>query len=78
MVTELKFCLRNKIEESKAFYLQQYGKLDWRWHDEGLIWAIQDYHSCKGSVLNFTEDDWWVVAENGLTRADIEYYCEEE
>lgn len=75
---EHKFCLRNKIDESKAWYLRKYGKLDWQWYDEGLIYAVMDYHSCKGSLLNFTEDDWLAAEENGLTRAKVEYICEEE
>lgn len=44
------FTLRNKIEESKAMYLERRGKLDWQWTDEGLPYAIMDYHSCVGSV----------------------------
>ena len=78
MIAELKLCLRNKIEESKAWYLQKYGTLDWQWYDEGLIWAVQDYHSCKGSVLDFTEDDWLAAEENGLTREEVELFCDEE
>lgn len=34
--------LRKKIEESKAWYLQRYGVLDWQWEDEGLPYAIMD------------------------------------
>ena len=78
MIAELKFCLRNKIEESKVWYLKRYGKLDWRWYDEGLVWVVQDYHSCKGSILDFTEDDWLTARENGLSRSEVEYLCEEE
>lgn len=52
------FTLRNKIEESKAMYLERCGKLDWQWTDEGLPYAIMDYHSCVGSILDFTDDDW--------------------
>ena len=43
--------LRKKIEESKAWYLQRYGVLDWQWEDEGLPYAIMDYHSSVGSTL---------------------------
>ena len=78
MIAELKFCLRNKIEESKAWYLQKYGKLSWQWYDEGLIWAVQDYHSCIGSTLDFTEEDWLAAEENGLTREEVELFCDEE
>lgn len=78
MKAELKFCLRNVIEEHKAWYLKKYKQLDWRWFDEGLIWAVQDYHSCMGSILDFTEDDWLAAEENGLYRNEIELLCEEE
>ena len=78
MTPGLKFCLRNTIEERKHWYLQKWGKLDWQWYDEGLIWAVQDYHSCKGSILDFTEDDWLAAKENGLTREEVEMFCEEE
>lgn len=78
MKAELKFCLRNVIEEHKAWYLKRYKQLDWHWYDEGLIWAVQDYHSCKGSVLDFTEDDWLAAEENGLDRNEVELLCEEE
>lgn len=78
MTNELEFCLRNKIEAYKSWYLEKYGKLDWRWYDEGRIWALQDYHSCKGSVLDFTEDDWLAAKENDLTREEVEYFCEED
>ena len=50
--------LRKKIEESKAWYLQRYGVLDWQWEDEGLPYAIMDYHSSVGSTMDFSEDDW--------------------
>lgn len=33
------FTLRNKIEESKAMYLERCGKLDWQWTDEGLPYS---------------------------------------
>ena len=35
--------LRNYVEGSKQWYLDEYGKLDWQWYDEGVVWAIQDY-----------------------------------
>lgn len=74
----LKFCLRNVIEERKSWYLQKWGKLDWQWYDEGLIWAVQDYHSCTGNVSEFTEDDWLAAEENGLTREEVKVICEED
>ena len=36
------------VNEKKQWYLEEYGKLDWQWYDEGLIWAIQDYVSMRG------------------------------
>jgi hypothetical protein len=71
------FTLRNKIEESKAMYLERRGKLDWQWTDEGLPYAIMDYHSCVGSVLDFTDDDWQVAEENGFSREEVITLCED-
>lgn len=74
---EKEFTLRNKIEEAKAEYLKRYQMLDWQWTDEGLPWAIQDYHSSKGSVMDFTEDDWRVCKENGWTLNEVCALCNE-
>ena len=71
------FTLRNKIEEAKATYLERYKKLDWKWTDEGLPYAIMDYHSCIGSVLDFTEDDWQTAEENGFSRDEVIALCED-
>lgn len=49
-VTTLEAC----VNEHKQFYLDLYGKLDWRWYDEGLVYAIQDY---VGMMGEFTEAD---------------------
>lgn len=72
------FTLRSTIERNKKFYLDRYGKLDWQWTDEGLIWAIQDYHSYKGSVEDFTDDDWKAAEDNGLTKEQVIKFCESE
>ena len=40
------------VNEHKQFYLDTYGKLDWRWYDEGLVYAIQDYVSTRGEFSN--------------------------
>lgn len=61
--------LREKIEESKAWYLQKYGALDWRWTDEGLP---------IGSTLDFSDDDWKVCEENGWSRDEILILCDEK
>ena len=42
------------VNEHKQFYLDLYGKLDWRWYDEGLVYAIQDY---VGMMGEFTTAD---------------------
>lgn len=70
--------LRKKIEDTKAEYIKRYGKLDWKFTDEGLPWAIQDYHGSKGSVMDFTEDDWAVCKENGWTLDEVCKLCDEE
>lgn len=72
------FTLRNKIEDTKTEYLRRYGKLDWKFTDEGLPWAIQDYQGSKGSVMDFTEDDWLVCKENGWTLDEVCKLCDEE
>jgi len=71
------FTLRNKIERAKAEYQEHYGELDWHWKDEGLLYAIQDYHSSKGSVMDFTEDDWQVCKEYGFTLDEVCVLCNE-
>lgn len=70
------FTLRNKIEEAKAEY-QEDGGPDWRWTDEGLPYAIMDYHGSKGSVMDFTEDDWHVCKENGFSIEEVCRLCDE-
>lgn len=75
---EKEFTLRNKIEESRAWHLQHFGELNWQWTDEGLPNAILDYHSSKGSVLDFTADDEAVCMENGWTMEEVIDLCERE
>ena len=70
--------LRKKIEESKAWYLQRYGVLDWQWEDEGLPYAIMDYHSSVGSTLDFSEDDWKACEENGWSKYEVLILCDEK
>lgn len=69
--------LRKKIEDTKAEYTKRYGRLDWRYTDEGLPWAIQDYHGSVGSVMDFTEDDWLACKENGWTLDEVCKLCNE-
>ena len=70
------FTLRNKIAEAKADFHPKGGR-DEYW-SETLAWTFQDYHSSKGSVLDFTEDDWCVCKENGLTLSEVLTLCDEE
>lgn len=71
------FTLRKKIEEAKAEYQKNYGELNWRWTDEGVPYTIMDYHSSKGSVMDFTEDDWRVCKEYDWTLEDVCTVCNE-
>ena len=59
------------VHEKKQWYLDEYGKLDWEWYDEGLIWAIQDYVSMKGE---FTDAD---VEFLRRTEFEPEYFLED-
>lgn len=72
------FTLRNQITNAKNDFLRRYGVLDWRWEDEGIVWTIQDYHSCMGSTLDFTDDDWAVCLENGITVDEVKAFCEDD
>ena len=69
------YTLRN--EESRRWYMEKYKRLGWQWTDEGLPYAIMDYHSCVGSVLDFTDDDWQVAEENGFSRDEVITLCED-
>ena len=69
------FTLRNKINEEKANFHKKGGR-DEYW-SETLAWVLQDYHSSKGSVLDFTEDDWLACRDNGLTLSEVLELCDE-
>ena len=43
--------LRNYVADMQQWHLNKYGKLDWLWYDEGLIYAIQDYYGMKENLL---------------------------
>ncbi len=77
-MTLKKFTLRDCIAEAKARYRKHYGKLDWRFTDEGLPWAIQDYHGSIGSVMDFTPDDWLACKENGWGLDEVCQLCSSE
>ncbi len=70
------FTLRNKIAEAKADFHEKGGR-DEYW-SETLAWVLQDYHGSKGSVMDFSEDDWLVCKENGLTLDEVCELCDEE
>ena len=73
-----KSVLREKISQAKAEYLERYGVLDWKWIDEGLPYTILDYHGSRGSLMDFTEDDWLVCKENGWTLDEVCKLCDEQ
>lgn len=77
-LTGSELTLRDKIETTKAEYIKRYGILDWRFVDEGLPWAIQDYHGSLGSVMAFTQDDWQVCRENGFSVDEVCKLCDVE
>jgi hypothetical protein len=64
--------LRDYVEKKKQWYLDTYGDLGWKWYDEGLVWAIQDYQSMVG---DFAEDDIKFLDENGFI---VEEFIEED
>lgn len=70
--------LRQKIEESKAWYIEHFGELNWQWVDEGLPNTIMDYHGSVGSVLDFTEDDWLACKENDWALDEVLELCDEK
>lgn len=70
--------LRGLLAKEKQQYLDEYGKIDWQWTDEGSAWVIQDYYGCKGSLLDFTEDDFTAAAEEGWSHDEVRKLCEED
>lgn len=74
---EYDFTLRNKVAEAKAEYEKEHGMPNYLWDSEGVVWALLDYHSSKGSVLDFTEDDWQCCKENDFTLYEVLEFCDE-
>lgn len=72
------YTLRNELRRTKESYDLTNDSDRHYWEAEGVPWTIQDYHSCKGSTLDFTEDDWAVAAEHGWSRADVEWLLHED
>ena len=60
--------LQDYVEDARIDHLAHYGYLDWKWYDEGLVWAIQDYLSMKG---DFTEKDVAYLKELGFVPEDF-------
>ena len=60
--------LQDYVEKQKQWYLDKYGKLDWQWYDEGLVWAIEDFLSMRGE---FTEEDVVYLKELGFGPEDF-------
>lgn len=71
------FNLRDRIEEQKKFYIDENGNLTKYWIDEGVPWAIQDYHSSRGSVMDFTENDWRACKDYGWSIHNVCDLCGE-
>lgn len=63
--------LRDVIARNKQTYIAPDGSVDRLWAEEGCAWSIQDYHSMKGSLLDFTRDDFKVAAEEGWSLTDL-------
>ena len=36
------------VNEQKQWFLEEFGKLDYRWYNEGLYYVIADYVSMRG------------------------------
>lgn len=62
--------LKEFISERHKAYI---GLPTWRWEDEGVVYAIQDYHSSMGE---FSEEDWNTLHE--LCLDDVGQMCEEQ
>lgn len=67
--------LRSFIAKTKADYTLPDGSVKQLWADEGCAWAIQDYYSSRGSLLDFTDDDWAAAAEEGWSKEEVALLC---
>lgn len=70
------FTLRNKIAEQRNDY-EKRNMMEY-WEDEGMLFAIMDYSFSKGSVMDFSEDDWRVCKECGFSIHEVCECCGEE
>ena len=57
--------LRDLLAHKKQSYMTQDGSVDPIWNEEGLVWAIQEYHGSVGSLIDFTRDDFETATEVG-------------
>lgn len=71
------FSLRSIITCHKQKYIQKDGSINPFWKAEGCTWAIQEYHSSIGSLLDFTGDDLLAVQEEGVVPAELKQLCGE-
>ena len=69
------FTLRNTIAKHKEDYTLPDGSTKQLWVDEGCAWAIQDYYGSRGTLLDFTEDDWAAAAEEGWSKEEVATLC---
>lgn len=69
------FTLRDKIAEQREDY-ERRNTMKY-WEDEGIPFAIMDYSSSKGSVMEFSEDDWRVCKDCGFSIHDVCDLCGE-
>lgn len=69
------FTLRNVIARNKQNYMNPDGTIKSGWEEEGCAWAIQDYYSSRGSLMDFSEDDWAAAAEQGWTKEEVGLLC---
>lgn len=72
------YTLRSVMQRNKQHYIKPDGSVDPHWADEGSAWAIQEYYGSKGSLLDFTEDDFAAANEEGWSRCLVEDLCEED
>lgn len=64
--------LRQKIEEERPRYVDLFGNLSPHWIEEGVPSVIED---CSENLFRFTDDDWAVCAELGLTLNEVCAAC---
>ena len=71
--------LRQRIEEEKPSNVDLFGNLSPHWTTEGVQSVIEKYflHDCSKNLFRFTDDDWAVCTELGLTLDEVCAACAE-